>query len=338
MKQSEDIVIIGAGPAGAHCAFELAKQGIESTILDGSHPREKPCGGGISPLIVEKFPFVNKFRSGSGTFEKFRVISPSGQTIETNLKNGFITSRRYFDEGILNMAVEKGAKLIKEKVIDVQRKQEIWEVKTSERLLTARILVGADGVNSITRRRTIGPMSRENLMLTYGYMAKGPEKDHAVMKILADVPGVAWVFPTENNSSIGIASELSYGSVLKRLLDDFIRLYCPPIKIVSKYAAMVPSARNPEFFAPPCAGENWALLGDAAGHADPISGGGILYALLDGQLAAEAIRKKDLKLYDRRWREEYGGILIQRSEMRKAFYDPLVIELAFALDAFKLRL
>jgi len=337
MEQYEDIVIVGGGPAGAYCAYELANQGIVSAVFDHSHPREKPCGGGISPLLVKKFPFVNRFRSGSGTFEHYKIISCTGkQVTETNLKNGFITSRRYFDEEILNMARNKGAKLFKEKIVDVQRKQDYWTIRTTKRSLSARILIGADGVNSIVRRRIIGPIPNESLVLSYGYIATGPEKNHPVMKFLPGIPGYAWVFPRENDASIGIATELGYGNKLKELLNDFVNSYCPNIKIIDKFAALIPSATSPEFFKRPCAGDNWILLGDAAGHADPISGGGILYAIWGGQLAANAIKMKDPQSYDRLWREEYGKSLVERSRERKAFYDPLTIEFTIALDAHKL--
>ena len=44
----DDVVIVGAGPAGARAAFVLASRGAQVTIVDASHPREKPCGGGVT--------------------------------------------------------------------------------------------------------------------------------------------------------------------------------------------------------------------------------------------------------------------------------------------------
>ena len=171
MKQAEDIVIVGAGPSGAYCAFELARQGIYPTIFDHSHPREKPCGGGISPPVIRKFPFIEKFRSQGFTFGNFNIISCTDLRVLTKgLENGFSISRRCFDEGILHMATQNGAKLIEEKVIGIQRKGNCWNIKTNKRLLSAKVLVGADGVNSIVRRKTISPISKENLALTFGYI------------------------------------------------------------------------------------------------------------------------------------------------------------------------
>ena len=65
------------------------------------------------------------------------------------------------------------------------------------------------------------------------------------------------------------------------------------------------------------------MIGDAAGHVDPISGGGILYALWGAKIAAEALKNKDPKSFDATWRNEYGKILEERCKNKEAFYDPL---------------
>ena len=324
MSQSEDVVIVGGGPAGAHCALRLSIQGIYPLVLDHSHPREKPCGGGISPSIIQMFPFVEKFRPSGFTFDEFRIISSADiQVVTKGFHDGFSISRRVLDQGILKMAIEKGARISGEKVIDVQRKGDLWKIGTNRGSRLARILVGADGVNSVVRRSIVGSISKENLALTFGYIATSIEKEKAAIKYLAEIPGYIWIFPGKDYSNMGIGSDLKYGSVLKHLLDGFIDTYCPNIKPISKYAAMLPSVRNPRFFELPCAGENWILVGDAAGHVDPISGGGILYALWGGKLAAEAIGRKDLKSYDKEWRREFGKDLEESCKNKDSFYDPL---------------
>ncbi|MHA2408185.1 MAG: geranylgeranyl reductase family protein [Candidatus Ranarchaeia archaeon] len=324
MKQSEDVVIVGGGPSGAYCAFNLARQGIEPVILDQSHPREKRCGGGISPAVLKKFPFVEKFRSRGFTFGNFKIISCiDTQVITKSLENGFCISRKCFDQGILEMAIQNGAKIVKEKVLDVREKGKIWNVITNKTIFSTKVLVGADGVNSIVRRKTVGPISTENLALTFGYITTSLEKDNATIRFLAEIPGYIWVFPGKDYSNIGLGSELKHGRMLKSLIDAFINSHFPRIKIISRYAAMLPSASNPKFFRLPCAGANWILIGDAAGHVDPISGGGILYALWGGELAAQAIESNDLKSFDKTWKEAYGGILEERCKNKEAFYDPL---------------
>lgn len=329
MKRVEDIVIVGGGPAGAYCAFELARRGLDPIIFDHSYPREKPCGGGISPYVIKKFPFLEQFRSRGFTFGNFRILSCIGTEVMTKgLEDGFCISRRILDQGILDMAIESGARFIKEKVLLVQKKGNIWKVLTNNRVLSTKLLVGADGVNSAVRRKILNPISVENLGLTFGYIANSLEEENGVIKFLGEIPGYIWVFPGKNYTNIGIVSELRNGNMLKRLLDTFINSRYPDLKIISKYSALIPSVSNPDFFSLSCSGENWILVGDAAGHADPISGGGIIYALWGGMIAAEAIMRNDPKSFDLMWRDEYGKILEERSKNKTEFYDPLGSTLA----------
>jgi geranylgeranyl reductase family protein len=324
MKHVEDVLIVGGGPAGAYCAFNLAKNGIKPLILDHSHPREKPCGGGVSPVILKKFPFLEKFRSKAFTFGDFKIVSCiDTEVITKSLENGFCISREHLDQEILNMAIESGARIIPEKVLDIQMSGKMWKVATNKRQFYTKILIGADGVNSVVRRKTVGSFSKENLALTFGYLTNSLKKDDATIKFLAEIPGYVWVFPGKGYSNIGIGSELKYGKMLKSYLDAFIDSNFPKTRIISRYAAMLPSASDPNFFKLPCSGANWVLIGDAAGHVDPISGGGILYALWDGQLAANAIEHNNLKSFDKAWKEEYGTILEERCKQKKDFYDPL---------------
>jgi geranylgeranyl reductase family protein len=324
MEHVEDIAIVGGGPAGSYCALELGKQGLSPIIFDHSHPREKPCGGGITPQVVNKFQFVEQFRSKGFTFTSFRIISCTDiQVTSKGLENGFSISRRHFDQGILDMALQAGARLNKEKVIDFKKKGDLWILKTNERTIPVKVLVGADGVNSIIRRKIIGPITKENLALAYGYLSEKLEKENGIIKFLAEIPGYIWMFPGNGYTNIGIGSDLKYGNKLKRLLDDFISSHYPQIKITSRYSAMLPSAGNPQFFKLPCAGKNWILIGDAAGHVDPISGGGILYALWGGKIAAQAIGNGDPKAFDVAWRNEYGQNLEERCKNKEAFFDPL---------------
>jgi geranylgeranyl reductase family protein len=336
MKLTEEVVIVGGGPAGANCALELAKNGIYPILVDDSHPREKPCGGGISPQTIQRFPFVEKFRPEGFTFDRFKIISCTNtQVVSKELRNGFCISRRIFDEGILRMAIEKGVKLIREKVVDLEWKRSRWQIKTNKGILSSQVLIGADGVNSVVRRKTIGPISIRNLALTFGYLASPVDRDMALIKFLAEFPGYIWVFPAKNYSNLGIGGELKYGSSLKGLLDKFIANYSPKTRFISKYTAMVPSARDPGFFSLPCATKEWILIGDAAGHVDPISGGGIIYALWGGSLAAQAIKENDPKSYDHLWKEEFGKTLIERCKNKDSYYDPTQLEIKLFLGLAK---
>lgn len=323
----DKVLIVGGGPAGSYCGLSLAERGIYPTILDHSHPREKPCGGGLTVTAIEKFPFLNSYRKEGNDSEKLEIITPSGKRIEGERK-GFNISRQFLDKEILNTAVKKGAKLIEEKVIAIGYSNDCWKIKTKKQSLSAKILVGADGVLSIARKRLIGPITHENLNLTFGYMVTGVEHYPTTIQYLPmrELKGYIWVFPRKNQTSIGIIGPMQSGRVLRQLMDSFLMRW-RKIEIKSQFAALIPCAKNPDFFSLPCSGKNWLLIGDAAGHVDPINGEGILYALWSGQLAAKAITAKNLRLYDRLWRKEYGDYLKSRSIERESFFNPLSLEL-----------
>ena len=323
MKRVE-IAIVGGGPAGTSCAFELAKHGIYATIFDHSHPREKPCAGGITAQVIKKFPFSETFRSKGFAASDLKIISYNGiQVMTKKTIYDFCVSRMLFDQGILNMALEKGAKLATEKVLDVKKRRNSWKLRTNKGSRFAGIIVGADGVNSIVRRNTVGPISKENLALTFGYRATRHEDIQATIKFLREIPSYIWVFPGNNYVNIGLGSELNHGNKLKKILDDFINSHCSGMEIISSYAALLPSAKTSSFFSIPCCGKDWILIGDAAGHVDPTTGEGIFYALSGGRLAALAIKENEMNSYDNMWRKEYGKILIRSAKKKKDFYDPV---------------
>jgi geranylgeranyl reductase family protein len=324
-----DVAIVGGGPAGAYCAFELAEKGIYASIFDGSHPREKPCGGGISSQAVKRFPFLAKFRSQGGSSRNIKVISCTNQNT-TLIKDqmGFNLSRRLLDEQLLEMATKKGAILNKENVLDIQKVEEHWRIKTEKQIAYAKVIVGADGVNSLLRRKVIGPISKENLGLTFGYLVTGVENEPTTIKFVAEIPGFIWIFPRKDHSSIGIGSQIVHGNLLKRILDSFISTYCNKVDVKSRFAAMLPWATQTEFFDLPCAGANWLLIGDAAGHVNPISGEGITYAFWSAKLAAEAIAENNPYHYDELWKEQYGKILKECCKRKNLHFNPLAIEYA----------
>ncbi len=328
MQSIEEVTIVGGGPAGAYCACELARKGVKVKIIDHSHPREKICGGGISSAAVTKFPFLEKMRPEGNDCSNFKVIFPNGDQVMLNgIQKGFNISRRILDEEIINMAMQNGAVLLKEEVTDVNQKKTLWEITTNKHVFLTKILIGADGVNSIVRRKTLGPIPKENLGVTYGYFATGAENEPTTMKFLNNIVGYIWIIPRKDHSSIGICGETIYGKRFKKILGDFVHSYYPCVSIDKEFASTFLFPSNSNFFELPSAGENWILIGDAAGHVDPITGEGILYALWSGKLAAEAIIRNEPKSCDEHRREEYCNNLSQRCENKDLFFNPLAMTL-----------
>jgi flavin-dependent dehydrogenase len=177
----------------------------------------------------------------------------------------------------------------------------------------------------------VGPIPKENLGIGIGYFATGMETEDSIIRYLKDFFGYIWILPRKDQSSIGIGSEIKYSSYLRKTLDEFIGAYCPHIKKLSFFSTMLPLIKDPDFYKLPCSGNNWILIGDAAGHVDPVTGEGILYAMWDGDLATQAIGNNDVKSYDELWWKEYGYDLLQGCKSRDMFYDPFMRELTVKL-------
>jgi flavin-dependent dehydrogenase len=87
-----------------------------------------------------------------------------------------------------------------------------------------------------------------------------------------------------------------------------------------RYAARIPGLAPRTWDTRRACGDRWALLGDAAGFADPVTGEGIYYALRSAELFADAYVNKSPEDYEKLWRADFGGELKRASQMRRRFY------------------
>lgn len=91
-------------------------------------------------------------------------------------------------------------------------------------------------------------------------------------------------------------------------------------KTAERYAARIPGLEPRTWKTRHACGDHWALLGDAAGFADPVTGEGIYYALRSAELFADAYLAGMPLDYEQRWREDFGRELQRASQMRRKFY------------------
>lgn len=326
-----EIAIVGAGPAGAYCASFLAKEGVRPVLFDHSHPREKPCGGGLSPSSQDEFPFLKDLPFVHEETNYVRMVYMRNRSIDVVLKRKLImASRQKLDNHILDMAKSCGAQLIKEKVVDVERCRAFWKVRTNKGLYKTKTLIGADGVHSTVRKAVIGPFQPSDMGVCYGYLAKPLKEQHVMLKFLPEEKGYIWVFPRGDDLCAGIGAEMAGISHLKIELDRFLRVNCPKLEPKSQWAALTPSLR-PHTLRRRVSGSDWVLIGDAAGHVDQITGEGIPYALRSAELAGKAVLQNDLQLYDTSWREEYGAFLSFSAKLKNLIFNKYICTPYFAL-------
>ena len=322
------IAIVGAGPAGCHLAHLLADTEHEILLFDHRVPYEKPCGGGLSPLVGRRFPEVMalpfpRHRPPRVVLRASDVREPQsndGSQVEQALDSSdwAIVCRVDLGRALLQRALANGrVHHVRQRVIGVERTGEGWSVRTAtSEAFPADFLVGADGVRSIVRRRVVGPIPRQHLALATGYFVRGAP-DAIVFQTFSDLEGYLWSFPRPDHASVGIGSRL--GAVpprdLWQRLDRFLDDRCPEASRDRRWAGLLPMAKDPTLWDSPCAGPGWALLGDAAGHVQPITGEGIAYALWSAELLATAFKQGEPLAYESLWRQEYGRGLMAASAM-----------------------
>jgi len=212
------------------------------------------------------------------------------------------------------------------------------------------MLVAADGANSRIAKELAGPLPPSEMEVAFGYRAPLPKEQSAptVVAFLPGWAGYAWAFPRVDHVSFGIATSqdaFDHRS-LDRILWDFMlgyyrmradataklwaartrdasrdELIKAELKTVAeRYAARIPGLAAKTWETRRAAGEGWALLGDAAGFADPVTGEGIYYALRSAELFAEAYLEGKPSEYESRWRADFGRELRRAAEMRPRFY------------------
>jgi geranylgeranyl reductase family protein len=297
-----DIAVVGGGPAGTYAAWSLARAGASVALFDPSHPREKPCGGGLTGRALALLPVpvdrpeicgvaVRALRFQTGPFDRARAARVAFEGGETAAPL-VVTSRQALDGALLAAATSAGARLVPERVVGVEVAAHGVSLRTRDRVHAARFVLGADGVTSLVRRRLLGPFSRAQLSLAVGYYARGVSSSEVLIHCLADPPGYLWSFPRSDHLAIGACAPAAPGTrpKLGAAAAAWVRHEgLGPGPAVKGYSWPIPSLSPRDCATQRPGGDRWMLLGDAAGLVDPLTREGIYFALESGRLASAAL-------------------------------------------------
>ena len=298
-EHDTDIGVVGAGPAGAWAARQLAAGGMRVALFDASHPREKACGGGITGRALDEIAAAvpaetldgvavedASFHAGVGD-EASVDLRPRGASRRRLL----VVDRRSFDAALLEAAIRAGAEHIRERVTDVLVGSDGVRLQTNRRSYRCSRVIGADGVNSLVRRRTAGPLARADLSIATGYFVFGETSRDVRVEFVSAPPGYFWSFPRRDHLAVGACAQADAARVgpLAALVTERIRDAVRPGRQLVRYSWPIPSLGPASLAREQPAGDRWFLAGDAAGLVDPITREGIFFALRSASLAAEAI-------------------------------------------------
>jgi geranylgeranyl reductase family protein len=324
-----DVVVIGAGPAGASCGYWLADAGWDVVVVEKKEfPREKTCGDGLTPRAVRQLADMGLEDAlrGSHRYTGLRALG-FGQSIEMGWPEhpnfpdyGYTITRHDLDGLVAARAAEAGATLWQGTEVTALIEDETAaptalptlagvtvKAKSSARTRTvkARYVVVADGSNSRVGRM-LGTSRQRQLplgMALRGYYRSDRHDDPFIESHLdirdAEgnvVPGYGWIFPMGDgrvNVGVGLLSteQRWKGLNTTHLMDTFVG-YAPESWGLSPETSLgVPTGGKLPMglSVGPRAGGNVVVAGDAAGVINPFNGEGISYGYETGRLAAAAL-------------------------------------------------
>jgi flavin-dependent dehydrogenase len=319
------VAVVGAGPAGTAAAGRLARDGACVSIFDASHPREKPCGGGLTAKALRLLPAAPAADPlPVRLVDRCRFDSGSGDAVEVQLREPVgIASRLALDAWLLRRAVADGATYIAERVIAVAAS---GRLRTSAgRDETFDLIVGADGAGSLVRRTLLAPVPPARLMMAAGWFARGDSE--MVVRFTPDLQGYLWLFPRPGHVGVGICAPLARvptARMLDRLASEVARAFPALLdEDAPRYAHTIPSPTADPRSLLEVAGDRWALIGDAAALADPITGEGIYYGLRSALVLADTLREDgSLRRYPARALDSFGRELLKAASLHDRFYAP----------------
>ena len=318
-----DAIVVGAGPAGSTAALTLAREGASVLLLDrASFPRDKPCGGGVTVRAascqdIDLAPVVE--RTIMGARFSLRLGPAFDRRYDEPLT--YMTQRSRLDAHLVEAAVGAGAAFQDGESV---RSVEVAvnpdglggsgsslagavTVRTDGGSYAARALIGADGANGVVGRATgIRPQCEEAVALegkvAYPNGVPTDWRDFIGLDFGWLAGGYGWVFPKGDHLNVGVGAWKYAAFTLRPKLAEFccrygfdagaldnLRGHHLPVRVPGSRIARGPVA----------------VVGDAAGLVDPLTGEGIHMAFMSGRMAAQASLRllageaDDLSLYQR---------------------------------------
>jgi len=310
-----DVVVVGAGPAGAIAAKYAARNGAKTLIIEEHASIGSPvqCTGLISTKALKEC----ELDEGNFVLSKIRgafVYAPNGEEtcVRGNDIKAYVIDRKIFDRNLVEIAVDEGVDiLLKNRFLDMENGNISVMSNGEKKEIRCGIIIGADGIQSSVGRAAGLPRCDKFLS---GIQFEAPyiPKDTEYVEIFTGnefAPGFfGWAVPFSGMARIGLAKNpgLPARYCLEKLLHH-------PV-VASRYrGSRTEHVVGGIPIGPPrkTASDRVMLVGDAAGQVKPTSGGGIymgaVCAKIAGEVAAKASRKEcGLTDYERKWRSAVG--------------------------------
>lgn len=347
MKREYDVLVVGAGPAGAYAAKTFAEKGLSVLMTEKRPAIGAPvrCAEGVGKKLLHEF-FKPEDSWVAAEIERANIIAPDGFKMELEPERagaevGYVLHRKIFDRDLVMQAALAGSEVeVKTRAISPILEEGVVKGAMIEhngavQEVRAGLTIAADGVESKFSRwcgiDTTVPM--REMETCAQYLMTGIDIDpHATEFFIGNEVspgGYVWIFPKGDktaNVGIGLGGDRPKpGNRPIDYLNRFVQKHFPEGKTIELIAGGVSICRPL-----PCTVANGLMIiGDAARVSDPLTGGGIYAALYTGKLAgevgAEALAKgsvgqQQLMPYDTTWRESYLGKALDRNYQIKEVF------------------
>ena len=319
-----DAIVVGGGPAGSTCAWQLRRAGLDVAVVDKrDFPRDKVCAGWVTPAAVETLRLdLDEYRRDRvcQPIRSFRTGSMAGRMVETRYDEvaSYGIRRVEFDHYLLDRS---GAKqLTGHSVKRIERVDGLWRI---DDVAEAPVVVGAGGhFCPVARRLGAKVGSTEDIVAAHEVefvMSDAQRADCAVAEetpeifFCEDLKGYGWVFRKENVLNVGLGREEN------RNIADHVKAFCEWLAARGRIPRDMPSKFKGHAYILHghsrriSSGDGIVLAGDAIGLAYDRSGEGIRPAVESAVIAAEIIAgaggtfdETTFAGYERRLRERFG--------------------------------
>ena len=316
------IAIVGGGPAGALAAAELARAGREVRLFDEKLAWEKPCGGGLTDKALARWPFLRDVEVERKWISDCELIAPSGRKASFQLDRPIaIFSRLALNGLLLDRARDAGVRVLRERITKIDGSAGDWRLQSSVGDHASDFVVLAAGARNPFRGQFSQMLGPENFVVAVGFYIPGTSHV-AQVKFVKGLHGYLWIFPRADHFSAGICGRTKGENTaeLRRLLEKSLSEFGLSLEGASFYAHILPAFTAKTLQTASFSGDGWAMIGDAAGFVDSITGEGLYYALRSAELLSEALLAGAPERYAVRVKEDFLPELERASRIADRFY------------------
>jgi geranylgeranyl reductase family protein len=315
-----DCIIVGAGPAGASAGYHLAKKGHSVLVLEkASFPRDKSCGGGVSPAIADWFDF-DFAPVIQNQVSQVKYTWKMGDAAEVKLKDVtpmWMVQRGEFDNFLMQQATQQGVEFKDGiEVTGINLQGDSWQVSTSNGDFAGKYLIAADGADSVVAD-WLG-FGESPKVAAASLQVPGEVSDRRKNMAFFDFGslknGFMWCFPKADGYSFSGAFVRDQKGKPEELKQQLTK-YAEQFGLDLSNSQYVEHPLNLWQEDRPLHSDRALIIGEAAGIVDPLIGEGIRPAMFTGIKAAAAVSKaiageaNALEQYTETVKQEWGANL-----------------------------